>query len=53
MNLNSLLEIFEAAFKKATINLTPVAIGLLSTFVAFQIVFTLWKKPTSIPFADL
>ena len=53
MDLNMLLVIFNQAFQKATINLTPVAIGLLSTFVAFQIVFTLWKKPTSIPFADL
>ena len=53
MDLNTLLVIFNQAFQKATINLTPVAIGLLSTFVAFQIVFTLWKKPTSIPFADL
>lgn len=53
MDLNILLNIFEVAFKKATLNLTPIAIGLLSTFVAFQIVFTLWKKPTSMPFADI
>lgn len=53
MDLNTLLQIFEVAFKKATLNLTPIAIGLLSTFVAFQIVFTLWKKPTSMPFADI
>ena len=48
-----LLVIFNQAFQKATINLTPIALGLLSTFVAFQIVFMLWKKPTSIPFADI
>ena len=40
MDLNMLIKVFEIAFKKATVNLTPVAIGLLSTFVAFQIVFT-------------
>ncbi|WP_289103654.1 type IV secretion system protein [uncultured Fusobacterium sp.] len=53
MDLNILLNIFEVAFKKATLNLTPIALGLLSTFVAFQIVFMLWKKPTSMPFADI
>lgn len=53
MDLNILLNIFEVAFKKATLNLTPIAIGLLTTFVAFQLVFTLWKKPTSMPFADI
>lgn len=53
MDLNILLQVFEMAFKKATLNLTPIALGLLSTFVAFQLVFTLWKKPTSMPFADI
>jgi|GEM_PF-3831968 len=53
MELSVLLVTFTNLFNKASSNLIPLSIGLLSTFVAFQIVFTLWKKPTSMPFADI
>lgn len=53
MNLSILLGTFTNLFNKASSNLIPLSIGLLSTFVAFQILFTLWKKPTSMPFADI
>ncbi|MCB8564487.1 type IV secretion system protein [Fusobacterium ulcerans] len=53
MELSMLLVTFTNLFNKASSNLIPLSIGLLSTFVAFQIVFTLWKKPTSMPFADI
>lgn len=53
MELSILLVTFTNLFNKASSNLISLSIGLLSTFVAFQIVFTLWKKPTSMPFADI
>lgn len=53
MELSVLLGTFTNLFNKASSNLISLSIGLLSTFVAFQIVFTLWKKPTSMPFADI
>ena len=53
MELSVLLGTFTNLFNKASSNLISLSIGLLSTFVAFQILFTLWKKPTSMPFADI
>lgn len=53
MELSVLLGTFTNLFNKASSNLISLSIGLLSTFVAFQLVFTLWKKPTSMPFADI
>ena len=53
MELSILLVTFTNLFNKASSNLISLSLGLLSTFVAFQILFTLWKKPTSMPFADI
>lgn len=53
MELSILLVTFTNLFNKASSNLISLSIGLLNTFVAFQILFTLWKKPTSMPFADI